>query len=220
MPLIYAAALLPLGSVFLVMAVNCIFAIWAFNSMPHSAEVTHLITQQGPALISRALTVQIVVGIFTHMLVRSATNAIVRADRADAIAVLERTLARKDRAEAEQKQLLEASINDIVQVIARIAQNPSLSIEVDANKPFWQIDAALNNLRKRLVRLSQEVEGRGGEADQIKRALSQLSFYLQQRPASLTSSWQQTGTPVDQVVWQLATHFQQQTTRTSSRKEI
>ncbi len=209
MPLIYAASLLPAGSVFLVAIINSIFFVVFFNIAPHTPEVQALIRVQGYSLLFRPITMQVVVAVVTNMWVRSAVNAIVRADRADAIIVLTRTLARKDRAEAEQKQALEAGINDIVQVISHIAQDPYSNIDIDSRKPLWQIVAAINNLRKRLVRVSQESDQNFRNKDQMLQALYQLSFCLQQNPGQLIS-WQSTGTPVDEIVRQLVGILQQQ----------
>ncbi len=210
MPLIYAASLLPSGSVFIVALINCACSVVIFNLMPHSAEINGMLDQQRYALLFRVLTMQAVVAIVTHMWVRSAVKAIVRADRSDAIASLERTLARKDHAEAEQKQVLEAGINDIVQAIAKIAQDPTAPVAVNTDKPLWQILAALNNLRKRLIRVGQEAEGYAHEVEQTRRALATLCHYLSQGPERLASTWQPTNTAVDEIAWQLVNSISRQ----------
>lgn len=201
---LYAATLLPAFCIFIVAAFNIVSFNVIYNVMPHTQELARLIAIEGPLQVVRASSVQLVVAIIVFLWVKSAHDALKRADRSDSVAAIERNFASKDRAEKEK---MKRDIEEVVQVIAGTDQKPQSELPVDSQKPFWQIYVALNTMRKRHARDNAEVMQRNEELRQMQNALTQLSHYLEQ-PEQKTS-WQRTGTSVDMIALQVMNRLRQ-----------
>lgn len=146
-------SLLAPNSVFIVMAYNvAIIAISLFlplSLQPRTINfVQDLQTQWIPILV-RPVAIQVLVASVCWLWVRSASQAIKRADRAEMIARLEHEL-------SEQKRELEVGIQQILQTHVEVA-NGNLKARAPLNQDnvLWQIARALNNLLVRLQRTSQ-----------------------------------------------------------------
>lgn len=174
-----AVSLLPPRSVFFVALANCLFIWFGLSFLPHNAELSQLLATTGYSVIVRPIILQVIVAIVTFLWVRSATQAIARADRAEVIATLEHTIAEQEHAVAQEKRLLDASIAQIVETHMRVANGDfNARVPLTQDNVLWQIAGSLNNLLSRLQRLRQSEETLQKMQPQIYQA-RQIGFELQ-----------------------------------------
>jgi hypothetical protein len=141
-------SLLPSGSVFLIMVYNIGVICASLFLQPHTKILNQDLQTQLIPILVRPIGVQLMVACVPWLWVRSATNAIKRADRAEMIAKLEHEL-------AEQRQALEEGIQQILQTHVAIA-NGHLDARAPLNQEhvLWQLARALNTLLVRFQRAS------------------------------------------------------------------
>ncbi len=140
-----AASILAPASVFGVALINIILIVLVINFQPRSMMWDQMIMSEQVAysLLALPITLYLVVATVAYLWIRSALNALQRADRAELIAELKKR-------EVEQKQQLEREIEQILMAHVRVANG-----DFNARAPtyqdnvLWQIGIALNNLLSR-----------------------------------------------------------------------
>jgi hypothetical protein len=187
-----AVSLLAPVSVFIVAAVNSLLIVADVKFQPPTATFAKLLgTADGYTVVIRPIVLQIVVAVVTYLWVRSALQAIRRADRAEEIAELQAR-------EVLRQRELEEGVHELLAVHVRLAngdfnaRTPPLR-----NQLLWQIGLSLNNLISRFARLGQAdfvIQRTAEEAHRLLDALSSLR--AGRRPIWPAPS----GTPVDEVI--------------------
>jgi len=200
LPELFAVSLLPPVAVFIDALVHIIFAVAALTFLlPQTTELKAILhTTAIQDALARPIVIQILVAVITYLWVRSATQAIERADRATSIAMLERDMAEQGVQIAEEKGQLEASIRQIVTVHARAANGDySVRVPLIEGNALWEIAGALNNLLARLQRSRQDTM-------QLQRIYEAIGRFLQARNQAQNNliPWRRTGTPIDTIVQQ------------------
>lgn len=153
---LFAISLLPAATVFLVAALNSTFIVLDFNFQRHTPDLDAMIAKAGPEVLARPLILHILVAIVIYLWVRSAMQAIARADRAEVIAILEHNIAEQEHARAQQKQQLDYSIQQIVETHARVSNGDyTARIPLTHDNVLWEIAGSLNNLLSRFQRALQ-----------------------------------------------------------------
>jgi hypothetical protein len=145
-----AVSLLAPGSVFLVAFINCGFILADVLLQPKSSELSQLMsTSDAYVFIIRPIAEQAIVAIVTFLWVRSALQSLLRADRAEVVA----ELLQKD---ADQKQQLEAGIQELLAVHTQVA-NGNFHARSNASRGsvLWLISTSLNNLVGRMQEYAQ-----------------------------------------------------------------
>ncbi len=176
-----AVSLLVPESVFLVALVNCVFFVGMLTFGPITPELAHLLKSDSSRLVSQPITLQIIVAIVTYVWVRSATQAIVRADRAEEIAALEQRELERQEHEIEQKRQLDLGIQKILETHVEIAKgNFKARAPLAQDNLLWRIAYSLNNLLARLQRYSQ-LES---EHQRLKAEYERLLGMLRDAPAT------------------------------------
>lgn len=166
-----AVSLLPPRSVFVVAAANSIFIWIDIAYFRHDAQLGQLLASSGYGIVARPIVLQIIVAVVTYLWVRSATQAIARADRAEVIASLEHAIAEQEHAVAQEKRLLDLSIQQIVETHMRAANGDfNARVPLTQDNVLWQIAGSLNNLLARIQRLRQSEEQLQRLQPQIQRA--------------------------------------------------
>jgi hypothetical protein len=146
-----AASLLPPASVFSIALLNLVLVITDINLQPHSMMWMQMIgsEQLSYSLILRPALLYFVVAAVAYLWVKSALNALRRADRAELIAKLERR-------DAERTQQIEDAVEEILAVHVRVANGDlNARAPVYQNRMLWQIGLALNNLLSRFKATAQ-----------------------------------------------------------------
>jgi hypothetical protein len=146
-----AVSLLPPQSVFLLALCNAIFT-WAAVTFLRAPDFIITTPTAYYSALASPLVLQTVAAIVTYLWAQGAKQAIERAER---VAILERTLAERDRAVAEQKQQLEQGIQQILQTHVQVANgNYEARAPLARDNVLWQVAYNLNNLLARLQRAS------------------------------------------------------------------
>jgi hypothetical protein len=153
---LFAASLLPVNLVFLFMVGNIAFTIFVYTMYPYSYyDANGQIIAMNPitTMLPPILLHLIVTGVI-WLWVRSANSAIMRADRATEVASLERAVAEQGQAIAEQKRMLDASIEQIIETHRKVSNGDlDARVPLTSENVLWQIAGSLNNLLSRLQRL-------------------------------------------------------------------
>lgn len=200
---IVAVALLASMWVFAIMGINIIviFLVLTYNKL--SPELTHTLAANYSSIVVQAIQIQVIVAIFAFILVSSADLAIKSLDRAEEIAALERKEIERQEEQLVLKQQLETGIEQILQTYVRAA-NGDFKVRAPLAKDniLWKVAYSLNNLISRLERYNQS------EAE-IKKTKDAIHYLAQQihhaKETGKTVQFQQTGTPIDEVIVALIT---------------
>jgi len=99
-----AVSLLPPLSVFGVALINSIFICAAITFLPHTPEVGQILETMSYALFTRPIFLHVSIAITSYLWVRNATQAMKRADRAEEIAQLQKTIAEQNQQRIEALQ--------------------------------------------------------------------------------------------------------------------
>ena len=170
LPLMCAVSFLPAWWVFIVAAGDCLFTLYDLHFMPSSGELHEVLKVGFVGVVTPIVDSQIVVSIVAFLWIRGTTQALLRADRAEEIAKLERDLALQAEATAEQKQQLDISIQRIVETHVRVANGDfNARVPLTEDNTLWQISGSLNNLLARLQRLRHDAS----QVQQMQFALHQ-----------------------------------------------
>ena len=213
-----AVSLLPPQSVFIVALINSIF-IWAsLTYQPHTPDLNALLAFAGPEVLARPIVLEVIVAVVTYLWVRSAMQAIARADRAEVIASLEHAIAEQEHTVAQQKRQLDSSIQQIVDTHMRVANGDfSARVPLTGDNVLWQIAGSLNNLLSRLQRLRhfeqeiqvmqpqmQRLRNESQELYRTKEEIHHLATTIRRARAEKTSiPLTRTGTIVDSLIQEL-----------------
>jgi hypothetical protein len=142
-----AVSLLPPSSVFLVALSNIIFILADITLQPATMDLKMVLhSSMGYSAVAQPISLQIVVAVISYIWVRSALNAIARADQAEEIAELERR-------EADRKRELDQGIEYLSQVLVQ-ASNGDRDVRVNLSQDdmLWRVGNSFNMLLTRLRR--------------------------------------------------------------------
>lgn len=177
-----AASTLNPSSVFGIALINLLLIVFDINFQPHSMMWAQMVLSQPLAysLLVRPALLYFVVAAVAYLWVRSALNALQRADRAELIAELEKR-------ELEQKKQLEQEIEQILMVHVRIA-NGDLNARAPTyqDRSLWQIGLALNNLLARFKNVARAEY----TLQRITEDISQLRIALRYWQSGQHLQWQ------------------------------
>lgn len=168
-----AVSLLPARWVFIVAGVNSVFAWFALIFLPHAADLAQLLSKGSYAVVLNPILLYLLVAVVTYLWVRSASQAIERADRAEEIAALEQREIERQQQEIQQKQQVEMGIQQILQTHVQVANgNFSVRTPLTQENILWRIAYSLNNLIARLQRYNQNDLA-------FKRAMEHSAYLIQ-----------------------------------------
>jgi hypothetical protein len=189
-----AAALLPPATVFLLALVNSTITVTTLALLPAAPTLAGLLHSPDVGfftLVFPAIAVHWAVAGVSFLLVRSATDAIRRADRAEEIAELQQR-------EVERTRELEEGVRHLLEVHVRLANGDfSVRTQLIRNPLLWQIGTSLNNLIARLGRFAQVDFTLRRTAEEAQRLAAAVEAFVSGRGAAWPSP---TRTPLDPVV--------------------
>src|SRR5579859_4469059 len=148
LPLMCAVSFLPPWWVFLVGAGNCLFTVYVLKFLPSSGELHEVLKVAFPGVVTPILLSQGIVSIVAFLWVRGATQALLRADRAEEIAQLEAIeIKRKEEQLAVSKQI-EDGIQQIIATMSRVVTHNDFSLRVPLSQEniLWRVSKSTNNL--------------------------------------------------------------------------
>ncbi|MBE3560441.1 MAG: hypothetical protein IMW89_14640 [Ktedonobacteraceae bacterium] len=200
--LVVTISFLPPGWVFVVAASNSLFTFVVLKLLPSSGELHNVLQVAFPGIVTPIILSQWIVAIVSYLWVRGAQQAILRADRAEEIANLERRELERQRSEIEQKQQLDMGIQQLIQTHMKVA-NGDFAARAPLMKEniLWQVAYSLNNLLARL----QSYQLFNVQQKKNQEALNYLIQAVQQaKREGGPLRVQRTGTPVDALIIELS----------------
>ncbi len=217
LPELIAVSLLPASWVFVVAFVNSAFVWIDLSYLPHADDLEHLLGQFRYGLILEPILLYVLVAVVTYLWVRSATQAIERADRAEEIAILEQREIERQSQEIEQKRQLDLGIQQILQTHVLVANgNFQARAPLTKENILWQIAYSLNNLVARLQGYNQ------GEIE-LRRAKMQATMLLEALRQAKDSTHpihvERGGTFLDPVILEINSRSLSQPSHTSYRRQ-
>ncbi len=167
LPLVCAVSFLPPWWVFVVAFGDSLFTLFSLIYLPQTAELNALLSINFAGIVTPIILSQLIVSVVAFLWVRSTTQALRRADRAEELARLEHDMALQAEAAAQRKQQLEISVQQIVETHRRIASGDyHVRVPLTSDNVLWPIAGSLNNLLAR-------VQGWLAELQQVKAVLQQ-----------------------------------------------
>jgi hypothetical protein len=164
-----AVSLLPARSVFIVAICNISFIVADLIFQPRTMEMEMVFhSSMVYNAILQPILLQIIVAVVSYIWVRSAIDAIIRADRAEEIAELRRR-------ETERARELDMGVEHLSHVLVRGANGDQLMrAELNQSNVLWRVGNAINLLLTRLrksVQAEQENKRLRGEIVRLNMAL-------------------------------------------------
>ena len=193
-PLVLAASVLPIWYVFAFAALNSLFGLAItlnFFNLPQAPDLAPAIHASTFSLVSLPVFIQFILAFIAFLWVRSANEAIARADRAEQIAMLEHDIAESRQEIAEQKEQLESAVQEVSQaLLAANSGQGSPRISTQGNV-LWVLVGPINNLIARMQRLRHIEEDQKRLTIELEQLLRVLQTARQNRqPVTLPSRGQ------------------------------
>ena len=196
LPEIIAVSLLPPAFVFMSAVMNIAFIVSTLTFLfPHNAELIKTLHASLGDAVARPVVIQILTAVVSFLWVRSAEQAIYRANRATTIATLEHDMAEQAHAIAQQKRRLDASIQQIVETHTRVANGDlKARVPLTQGNVLWEVAGALNNLLSRFQRAVQaerrveELQRQGQWAHQVEYRLRLLKQEIEKQASIIRSA--------------------------------
>ncbi len=187
-----AVSLLPPAIVFLVAMGNVVLILGAVSLRPHTTEFDALL-QSGhiDGLLVQPITLQLAVALVTYLWVRSAVQAIRRADRAEEMALLEAR-------QRERVREINEGVRQLLDVHVRLANGDfHAQVPVLRSAPLWQVGRSLNTLIARMARLGQADFMLRREHEEAQRLVAAIDAWGRGQPPLWPAP---TGLPLDGVI--------------------
>jgi len=148
------ASLLPGSWVFLATLINSLFIVTIFMMTPETTALAQLMQTRAYMVIMCLVILHVVTSGVVWLWVHNTNQANDRADQAEEIASIQRTIAAQEHAVALQKHNLDSSISQIMGTHVQIANgNFTARVSVHEAAALQPLAIALNNLLNRLQRL-------------------------------------------------------------------
>jgi hypothetical protein len=174
-----AVSLLPARSVFLVMGCNILFIGADLLLQPRTMNMQMMFqSSMVYSAVLQPILLQIIVALITYVWVRSAIQAIARADRAEEIAEMHRR-------EMERAHELDMGVEHLSQVLVRVANGDhTMRAALNQSNVLWRVSNAINLLLTRVrksIQAEQENKRLRGEITRLNVLLLGESRLQQQR---------------------------------------
>lgn len=157
-PILVAMFLLPLWSVFLFGLIDVVLIGLVFVFEHHTTDLDVVLGINGYETVTRPIYLLIFVIAVVYPVMRSLLKAIIQSDRAKEIAKVQHDLAQREAQAAQEKQVLDEDIQNLVEALTQVANgNTRTQFPHPATQSLWPITGALHNLFARL-RASRQQE--------------------------------------------------------------
>jgi hypothetical protein len=151
-----AVSLLPMRSIFLAAALSAACIIVTLFTMQHTATLDADLHSRLLIIVARPIGTLFLVAGVAYILASTMAAAIERAGRAELVARLQREIAEREHALAEQKRELDVGIQQILRTHVAVANGDwNARAPLTQDNVLWQIARALNTLLVRFQRAAQ-----------------------------------------------------------------
>lgn len=191
---------------FIVTAINIAIIIGTILFLPKAPDLAEFLRNDAYDVIMRPIILQFFSAFIVYVWVNSAYKAILRADRAEEIADLERREVERRQQEIEQKKQLDYGIDQILASLNKVANGDThVKVPLDQNNVLWRVGYSINNLLARIQAFREE----RAELARTKQVAAVLTEALKQGQLPNFNEW--THTCLDALVVELrkASNWQQ-----------
>jgi hypothetical protein len=191
---------------FIVTAINIAIIIGTILFLPKTPDLAAFLHNDAYDVIMRPIILQLFSAFIVYVWVNSAYKAILRADRAEEIADLERREVERRQQEIEQKKQLDYGIEQILASLNKVANGDTqVKVPLDQNNVLWRVGYSINNLLARIQAFREE----RAELARTKQVAAVLTEALKQGQLPNFNEW--THTCLDALVVELrkASNWQQ-----------
>lgn len=214
-PLILSGSLMPPVAAIIDAAFNSLFLVLLGRFQTPTPAYSGMI-QHGLYFLAILVpvTIQIIVALVIYAIMTNLLATIRRADRAEEIVELQKSIAEFERAQASDRENLEEGLTVIAQVHAEVARgNLNARVPLGSENALWQIAVPLNNLLNRI----QQWKNNSDQGEWTQSTIAYIVHEMQnarknQQPVVFQ---QRTGTAVDPLLAEV-NHLSRQAFSTSS----
>jgi hypothetical protein len=144
-------------SVFIVTAINIAIIVGTILLLPKAPDLVAFLHYDTYDVVIRPVILQLFGAFIVYVWVNSAYQAILRADRAEEVADLERREIERQEQEIEQKRQLDYGIDQIMSSLNRVANGErNVKVPLDQNNVLWRVGYSINNLLARIQAFREE----------------------------------------------------------------
>jgi hypothetical protein len=144
-------------SVFIVTVINIAIIVGTILLLPKAPDLVAFLRYDTYDVVVRPVILQLFGAFVVYVWVNSAYRAILRADRAEEVAELERREIERQEQEIEQKKQLDYGIDQILGSLNRLANGETnVKIPLDQNNILWRVGYSINNLLARIQAFREE----------------------------------------------------------------
>jgi hypothetical protein len=196
LPVMCAVSFLPPRWVFVVAAGMSSFTFYVLRVLPSTGELHQMLTVAFPGIVTPILLSQWIVAIVAFLWVNGARAALLRADRAEEIAEMEKAEIERQEQQLVISRQIEEGIQQITTTISSVVTGNDFNARVPLSQEniLWRASMAINTLLARLQGFKQSQE----ELRRTHKFAKQLENCIREgTPVSLTE-W--TGTALDPII--------------------
>jgi hypothetical protein len=201
-PELVAASLLTSWLVLPLMLSNCLIVVLLITFMPKTPEMIQMLQVQGYNAYTDSIVLQLITSLVVFLWVSSTYKEMSRANNAEEVSKLTMEIAMQQQTVQEEKQRLEESIQQIVEVHMQVANGHfNARVPLDQQNVLWSVAGSLNNLLARLQRSRQDTV----LLQRNEQALEQLLYNIQaaRRQGTALQSYK-TGTSLDALITEIS----------------
>jgi hypothetical protein len=144
-------------SLFIITAINIAIIVGTILLLPKAPDLVAFLQQNAYDVLIRPVILQLFAAFVVYVWVRSAYQAILRADRAEEVADLERREIERQEQEIEQKKQLDYGIDQIMASLNKVANGETnVKVPLDQNNVLWRVGYSINNLLARIHSIREE----------------------------------------------------------------
>ena len=194
-----AVSLLPGITVFITAVYNSMVILFSLLYQQQTPVMVQTVHHQFATLLLNPVGVQLLVAGVTYLWVGSTLKAIARADHAEVVASLEHEMGLQATLVAEEKLLLVAKINEVVQFHIN-TMNSGMSAKFpfsEETKVLWPLINIIHSLQRRVQRSLYT----DYELHRLKRAIVDYANYVYATDLAQQEQWPQTKTELDLMLY-------------------
>jgi hypothetical protein len=144
-------------SIFIITAINIAIIVGSILLLPKAPDLVAFLRYDTYDVVIRPIILQLFGAFIVYVWVNSAYQAILRADRAEEVAELERREIERQEQEIEQKKQLDFGIDQIMSSLNRVANGETnVKVPLDQNNVLWRVGYSINNLLARIQAIREE----------------------------------------------------------------
>jgi hypothetical protein len=187
-----AAALLPTTAIFVVAVFNTSFSLLLLNYAPHTPAFTAMLATGSSSITFRIVEIHFFVALVLWIVATWTQISVKQANRASELARLEHDLNAAANEKIMEKEQLERTVAEIIQVHMLVANGnleARVPIKTGEQNVLWQIAVPLNNLLSRYQQATRAAQEREMYLQVLNRLVQDYPMVREKATAYLHELW-------------------------------